>query len=71
MEQDVKFFDTVENGQHNFWEVQVNIDDKTFKFKVDTGAEITVISEATWNSLYSAKPDSNQTYLSVALIIPN
>ena len=52
----MKFLDLVENGQRNFWEVEVNIDDRTFKFKVDTGVEVTVISEAMWNSLDSAKP---------------
>ena len=47
LEQEIKFLDTVENGQHNFWEVQLSIGDKTVKFKVDTGAEVTVIAEAT------------------------
>ena len=42
-----QFLDTVENGQNNFWEVQLSIGDKTTKFKVDTGAEVTVIAKAT------------------------
>ena len=39
----MKYLDTVENDQQNFWEVQVNIDDAPVKFKVDTGVKVTDI----------------------------
>jgi len=55
-DQEMKYLDTVENDQQNFWEVQVSIDDAPVKFKVDTGAEVTVISEGTWKSLELKKP---------------
>ena len=49
--EDVKYLDTVENTNGNMWELQVRIGQNSIKFKVDTGAEVTVLSEATWNSL--------------------
>ena len=49
--EDLKYLDTVENTNGNMWELQVRIGQNSIKFKVDTGAEVTVLSEATWNSL--------------------
>jgi len=45
--------DTVENTNGNMWEIEVR---NGIKFKVDTGAEVTVISEKTWNSLNQTEP---------------
>ena len=56
VEQEVKFLDTIENAQDNIWEIKVMVGDKVILFKVDTGAEVTVISEETWKSLHSAEP---------------
>ena len=54
--EDVKYLDTVENINGNMWELQVRIGQNSIKFKVDTGAEVTVLSEATWNSLNQTEP---------------
>ena len=51
----VEFVDTVQN-MGNSWVMQVAIGDKVTTFKVDTGAEVTVISEATGNSLDQSEP---------------
>ena len=54
--EDVKYLDTVENTNGNMWELQVRIGQNLIKFKVDTGAEVTVLFEATWNSLNQIEP---------------
>ena len=43
---DTAYLNTVENTKENIWEVKVTVDNTVIKFKVDTGAEVTVISEA-------------------------
>jgi len=48
---ETKFLDTAEGIQGNVWEVEVIVGDKVVLFKVDTGAEVTVISEVIWKSL--------------------
>ena len=68
---EVKFLDTAENGKNNCWEVQVNIGDKTAKFKVYTGAEVIVITEATWSSLNPAEPFQQPDVSFAALTILN
>ena len=56
VEQEVKFLDTIDGAQDNVWETKVMVGDKRILFKVDTGAEVTVISEETWKSLQLAEP---------------
>ena len=58
-EEDIKFLDTIEGAQENIWEIKVLVEDKLIIFKVDTGAEVTVISEQAWKSLQSDKPLQN------------
>jgi len=55
-ETEIKFLDTVEGIQDNIWEVKVRIGDKLISFKVETGAEVTVLPEETWKSLKMAEP---------------
>ena len=54
------YLDTIENSQDtNFWTTNVNVNNVTVSFKVDTGAEVTAISEETLKVLGSpvvAKP---------------
>ena len=54
------YLDTIENSQDtNFWTANVNVNNVTVSFKVDTGAEVTAISEETLKVLGSpvvAKP---------------
>ncbi|XP_065891581.1 uncharacterized protein [Dysidea avara] len=54
--EDVKYLDTVENTNGNMWELQVSMGQNLIKFKVDTGAEVTVLSETTWNKLNQIEP---------------
>ena len=54
--EDIKYLYTVENTNGNMWELQVRIGQNLIKFKLDTGAEVTVLSEATWNSLNQIEP---------------
>ena len=54
-EQEAKFLDTIESVQDNIWEIEVTVGDTVILFKVDTGAEVTVISEDTWKSLHSTE----------------
>ena len=56
VEEDIKFLDTIESGQDNIWEIKVMVENKLMIFKVDTGAEVTVISEQAWKSLHSDNP---------------
>ena len=58
-EEDIKFLDTIEGAQDNIWEIKVLVEDKLIIFKVDKGAEVTVISEKAWKSLQSDKPLQN------------
>ena len=48
------YLDTIENSQDtNFWTTDVDVNNVTITFKVDTGAEVTVISEETLKVLGS------------------
>ena len=42
---DISYLNTVEGTKQNIREDEVNVDKAVIKFKVDTGAEVTVISE--------------------------
>ena len=46
----------MERTKENIWEVKVTVDNTVIKFKVDTGAEVTVISEAMWKTLNLSEP---------------
>ena len=50
---------TLEGAQDNIWEIKVLVEGKLIIFKVDTGAEVTVISEKPWKSLQLDKPLQN------------
>ena len=54
----VAYLDTLD-GPSNVWEIDVNVRDKTVTFKVDTGAEVTALSDTTWISLGIATPLKN------------
>ena len=42
-------------GQESNWKTQLTLQDKSVDFKIDTGAEATVISENTFRSLKGVK----------------
>ena len=50
------YLNTVESTKENIWEVKVTVDKTVIKFKVDTGAEVTVISEAMWKTMNLSEP---------------
>ena len=54
----VAYLDT-SDGPSKVWEIDVNVRDKTVTFKVDTGAEVTALSDTTWTSLGIATPLKN------------
>jgi len=59
---DRAYLDTVRREQSRIWVVDVKINDRTVSFKVDTGAEVTAISEPTWSSLgnnYTSSKNKN------------
>ena len=49
--EDLKYLDTVENSNGNMWELELRSGQDVIRFKVDTGAEVTVLSDKTWKSL--------------------
>ena len=49
--EDLKYLDTVENANSNMWELELRSGQDVIRFKVDTGAEVTVLSDKTWKSL--------------------
>ena len=53
---DTAYLNTVESTKEDIWEVKVTVDNTVIKFKVDTGAEVTVISEALWKTLNLSEP---------------
>ena len=53
---DTGHLNTVESTKENIWEVKVTVDNTVIKFKVDTGAEVTVASKETWKMLYLSEP---------------
>ena len=54
--QETAYLDTIEVNDRNMWEVKIDIEDKNIRFKVDTGAEVTVLSDSTWKSLKYSTP---------------
>ena len=48
---DVAYLNPVSSGQTTMWNCTVQLNDHEVPFKVDTGAEVTVISEDQWKSL--------------------
>ena len=48
---DAAFLGTLGTGKQAVWTVDVTVKDKLVRFKVDTGAEVTAISEETYRSL--------------------
>ena len=38
-------------GDTNSWKIELEVDNKPLPFKIDTGAEVTAISESAWKSL--------------------
>ena len=38
-------------GDSNAWKIKLNVEDQPLPFKIDTGAEVTTISESAWKSL--------------------
>ena len=45
---EVAYLDTLD-GSKKVWEVEVYVKGKAVTFKVDTGAEVTALSDSTWN----------------------
>ena len=54
--QETAYLDTIEVTDRNMWEVKIDIEDKSVRFKVDTRAEVTVLSDSTWKSLKCSTP---------------
>ena len=52
---DTLFLDIINSGQKNVWNVTIQVEGKDVCFKVDTGAEVTVVGEKVLNSLDSKK----------------
>ena len=48
---DAAFLGTLGTGKQAVWTVDVTVKDKHVRFKVDTGAEVTAVSEETYHSL--------------------
>ena len=51
-----RYLDTVESNKRNMWAITIQMQGKPIVVKVDTGAEVTAISDSTWKSLKFAKP---------------
>ena len=49
--EDVAYLNTIDSDSNHTWTCKININGHTAVFKVDTGAEVTVIAEDTVNSL--------------------
>jgi len=60
------YLNTVEGTDKNLWEIRIGIEDKQVSFKVDTGTEVTALSDSTWKSLNFF---ANQKYHFVVRII--
>ena len=50
-ETEERYLDTVDTTEKNVWEVTPNVQGKPVIFGLDTGAEVTALSELVWNSL--------------------
>ena len=61
---DVAYLNPVSAGQTTMWNCTVLLNDHEVPFKVDTGAEVTVISEDQWKSLgmSEVKPPSKKLH---------
>ena len=46
-----RYLDTVEGNKNNMWAITIQIQGKPIVVKVDTGAEVTAISDSTWKSM--------------------
>ena len=53
---DTAYLNTEESTKEDIWEVKLTVDNTVIKFKVDAGAEVTVISEALWKTLNLSEP---------------
>ena len=51
-----RYLDTVEGNKRNMWAITIQMQGKPIVVKVDTGVEVTAISDSTWKSLNFAKP---------------
>ena len=56
LETSESYLDTVEGNKQNIWAIMIQIQGKPIVVKVDTGAEVTAISDSTWKLLNIAKP---------------
>lgn len=56
---DTAYLNTVEGMKKNIWEIEIAVNDKIIRFKIDTGAEMTVLSENTWKVLNLPEPLQN------------
>ena len=52
---DTLFLDTIDSGQKNTWNVTIQVEGNDVCFKLDTGAEVTVVGENVLHSLDSKK----------------
>jgi hypothetical protein len=48
---DAAFLDTMSSGRENAWFAEIAIEGKAATFKLDTGAEVTAVSQETWRML--------------------
>ena len=51
-----RYLDTVVGNKKNMWSITIQLQGKQIVVKVDTGAEVTAISDSTWKSLNITKP---------------
>lgn len=52
---DALFLDTVSSEkQHNTWEAELRVNDKPVKFRLDTGADVTVLPAGTYSRLFQS-----------------
>ena len=49
--EDVAYLNTIGSGEDNIWTCRIRVNNQDVAFKVDTGAEVTIISEDTYKSL--------------------
>ena len=50
------YLNTIKGTDKNKWEIMIGIEGKQVPFKVDTGTEVTLLSELTWKSLEHSWP---------------
>ena len=49
--EDVAYLNTIDSGEDNIWTCHIRVNNQDVAFKVDTGAEVTIVSEDTYKSL--------------------